>query len=469
MKSGRSLAATAELAGVYETMRVDDYRRILSKVREESLRLGVTYQPEDKPVEVTNLVLIPFLLDSSEIALVRRTVGMFSAFSSRVPLMRSQIPELKRLLSLAEDEEEFFRDCGYSTRPAGHDMVGRWDLNIDRRPGGSPVIRLFEGNGTAVGGLNYAPASEMVVANATGFALNGRDGRRLSIARTGDLHADFHRMMESHARSLGGGLRGFTILEDRSWTAGITEAPYIVEEFDRRGVAASLSDPRDLSIRNGGLYAKGRQVDVVYRNIEVREILEIERESGRLEAMREAFRRNMVVSSLAGEFDHKSLLEVMLHPEVLKRLPPENRAVFKKCVPWTRLLRHRRCAGPSGKPVDLPSYVLKNRESLVMKPNRSCGGDGVTIGKYATQERWERVLGRALKHEDTWVAQEHITPAVIPVPAESRSRVVVGHRYANCGVLTVPGGPHILGRSSSMPVVNVARGGGIVAVMKVRW
>ena len=89
-----------------------------------------------------------------------------------------------------------------------------------------------------------------------------------------------------------------------------------------------------------------------------------------------------------------------------------------------------------------------------------------TIGPAVTQSLWDRTLNQALREPNTWVVQAHITPVEIPYPESRGRRTVLTRRFANWGVIALPGCTGILGRASKAPVVNVARGGGIVSILR---
>ena len=134
-------------------------------------------------------------------------------------------------------------------------------------------------------------------------------------------------------------------------------------------------------------------------------------------------------------------------------------------MPWTRLIREGKREGPNGRIVDLPEYIRRHRTRLVLKPNRLCGGDGVTIGVNVTPSVWERTLDRALREAGGWVVQSHIHPTRFSSPT-LRSGGEPRRHYVNLGVIALSHGTGILGRFSLQPVVNVSRGGGIVAILK---
>ncbi len=135
-------------------------------------------------------------------------------------------------------------------------------------------------------------------------------------------------------------------------------------------------------------------------------------------------------------------------------------------VPWTRLISERKTSDAGGKLVDLHDHVRRNRETLVMKPNRSCGGQGVTIGCVTSQFHWEHVLNDSIQSPNTWIVQEFI-----PIPRRRTCRLIETGCFEAEEVFAVYGGYHsaggvaFVGRASRSPVVNVMQGGGLLAVL----
>ena len=152
------------------------------------------------------------------------------------------------------------------------------------------------------------------------------------------------------------------------------------------------------------------RIDVVYRDYELRELIALEKEIGRpLDAMRLLFRQNRVVSSIVGDFDHKSAFEILTDPELSEQyFGADDRRLFRRHVLWTRLLADRRTTLPHDKEGDLLEYARRNRELLVLKPNRAYGGTGVMLGPATEQAEWEQALQKAVSRgdpENSWVVQ----------------------------------------------------------------
>ena len=213
--------------------------------------------------------------------------------------------------------------------------------------------------------------------------------------------------------------------------------------------------------------------DVVYRDYELREFIELEKEMGRpLEAMRLLFRQNRVVSSIVGDFDHKSAFEILTDPELGERyFGADDRRLFRRHVLWTRLLADRRTTLPHDKEGDLLDYARKNRELLVLKPNRAYGGTGVMLGAATDQPEWEQALQKAVLSADdpeqSWVLQTATRLPVHEFPVVGPDGRVFGEPfYAVMGFAATENGLGTICRVSQKQVVNVAQRGGLAAVLE---
>ena len=202
----------------------------------------------------------------------------------------------------------------------------------------------------------------------------------------------------------------------------------------------------------------------------VLEILEMGRERPRrsVAGMREAFIRNQAISSVAGEFDHKSAWELFTSPEFSRHFTLTQKRLFRKHLLWTRLFFERITTAPNGKRVELASFARRNRERLVVKPNRAYGGEGVVFGHQVSQSAWERELEKALKHPATCVIQQSapVRAELFPT-ASADGKVGLTPFFAVTGFAASPDGIAFLGRSSREAVVNVSRRGGLIAIWQL--
>ncbi|HEU5061274.1 MAG TPA: hypothetical protein VFU21_32305 [Kofleriaceae bacterium] len=430
-------------------------RQVRERVMELSRACELTYTQEDGTTEIMPILLAPAVLARADQAYLHRICRVLTGAFERTAAARRTHPLVREVLPLEPAEEEWLR---LSPRRPGP-VVGRFDLNVDPARGGARTAALLELNGCAVGGIHYGPATTDTVRSE--LRALGLPPLRPSAAMS-DVWLEICR---AHARRLG--RRGLSLvwLEDRDWEAGITEGPTLVRRLEEMGHPASVCDPRELSIRRGELHLGRRRVDVVYRGIELRDILLVEEEAGTLHALREAVRRGQVLSPIEGDLDHKSLLEVWSSQRFARLFSAAERAVFRRHVPWTRLLGERFTDGPDGRRVDLPAHAQRHRTRLVLKPNRSCGGEGILIGRETPAAVWERAIAAALRGEAPAVVQAWIPGATLESPVLRGGRALRERYYTNYGLLTSPRRIGVLGRAAPFPVVNVSRGGGVLGVL----
>ena len=78
--------------------------------------------------------------------------------------------------------------------------------------------------------------------------------------------------------------------------------------------------------------------------------------------------------------------EVLTDPQLAQKyFSADERQVFRRHILWTRLVSDRETLLPDGRTGGLLDFVRRERESLVLKPNRAYGGQGVLIGPLLTR------------------------------------------------------------------------------------
>jgi uncharacterized circularly permuted ATP-grasp superfamily protein len=228
------------------------------------------------------------------------------------------------------------------------------------------------------------------------------------------------------------------------------------------------ADVTELKLRGDEVYYGDARVDLIYRDAAVLDLVDLASEGVDVAPMRALLRQNRAVSSIAAELDQKSCFEVLTDPVLAdKFLTEAEQMVMRRHVLWTRILSERRTTGPGGKEIDILEFAKKNREALVLKPNRSYGGEGVIVGPGVEQSAWESGIENALKDEnDRWVVQEtaHIPVKSFHLLDDSGELRVVPFNVV-MGIAPSHYGIAMLVRASPGRVVNIAQGGGTCAVM----
>lgn len=371
-------------------------------------------------------------------------------------------PSLQAVLPLTEHERMWFEQLAPNGFPEPATVFERLDTNLLLEDSAwLRPFRLLELNSVGVGCLHFMPtATQLIAEQLLPVLQQALDSR--SYQSVTDARFLLRRSLEAHAKAIGRKRLVIAFVERREIAVGGADEMLAVSQWlNGQELQTLVVDPRELELRQGEVVYKDTTIDVVYRDCVLQEMISIEQHGGHVEAMKHAFAHNQVVSALTGEFDHKSLFELLSSPEFSKCFTFSERRMFRACIPWTRLVRVRKTADPRGRDVDLPDFVRRQREALVLKPNRAYGGQDVAIGCDVTQAVWEQTLEKALAHPDLWVVQ---AKAAIPrmefLDADHPDDVM--NQFVTVGFTATPEGIALVGRSSAERIVNVSRGGGLV-------
>ncbi|HTP87058.1 MAG TPA: hypothetical protein VMJ34_08920 [Bryobacteraceae bacterium] len=197
-------------------------------------------------------------------------------------------------------------------------------------------------------------------------------------------------------------------------TTESNESLLIAECFRREGYDAEVITPDQLEYRNGTLQRGEFTIDLIYRRIRVHEFLvHFDLSHPLLRAYRD--RKVCVVNNFRSEMSRKKALFGLLTDEtVTSSFPSEERRALREFVPWTRVVAATKTTWQD-KNVDLPEFILKNRERLVLHPNDDSGDRGPVHGAEVDAAAWEKALKLAMR--SPWVVQEVTEPvrAVFPV------------------------------------------------------
>src|SRR5204863_5791730 len=162
------------------------------------------------------------------------------------------------------------------------------------------------------------------------------------------------------------------------------------------GYATTISDPRDLELREGKLHHGDFNIDLVYRRVLTTELIERIDECGEFV---EAYKTSaaVFVNSIRTKYVHKKMLFGVLtderHQHYFSKAEQE---AIRGSVPWTRRIEDVKTTH-GGQAIDLLKFVRAKRDILVLKPNDDYGGHGIFIGWESDESTWDRALEQALK------------------------------------------------------------------------
>jgi hypothetical protein len=423
----------------------------------------------DEVEETIRLLPTPITALPDQLAYVRAATLTLHGALKRLPELYLEDPDVRALLALPDHEEAWLRRYWTPAVSEQNTVVGRHDAVIDfGSPGWKDSLQFLEPNLGGIGGLHLIPTASHILAEVVLPVLRARDPQ-LELEVGQDLRALLMQDLLDHLETTGRPGRTVCFVEPKYAGYGPDEqgelARYIHEHF---GVEVCHADPAELALDGDEVTYQGRVIDLIYRDYAVEDLLDLEAEGVDVRPMQQAFATNRVVSSIAAELDQKSCWEVLGDPVLARRhFSGEERAFFRRHLPWTRVLRPGTTSLPDGSKGSLIDYVTRTREELVLKPNRSYGGNGVTVGPVTGAAEWKKVVDAALAPGgERWVAQRLVPLPVCQFPTLATDGTINNQPfYVVFGFAPSAYGLATLGRASQAQVVNVAQRGGMCVLV----
>lgn len=343
----------------------------------------------------------------------------------------------------------------------GPEASGRLDGFLDR----NGEINFIEYNADSHDGLFF---SQALVDLFSESMIMRQFGRNLLIAPAGgtDLRARLAAtLLDSYSQWIGSGRREIPRLAivDRESATVHAEVETCRRYFEERGIPTIVTSPESLQYRGGWLMSEGFRITLVYKRVSLAGLIESDGKSHPLiEAVRD--RAVCLVNGFRGQVLTQKLIFAILDDPVFEYLfDARQTEVLRRHLPWTRLL-HEGFTTWHGERIDLPEFVLANREILVLKPSGNPSGSeddrGVTLGWECTASEWKRCVEESIGSR--FVIQERVATIPEPFPVSSGSGVVMEDRYAEFSPYTwqseTAAGAGIRLSDSTRPTVSTSGG-----------
>jgi carboxypeptidase Taq len=424
--------------------------------------------------EAVRIMLRPLLVMPEQLSYVHHVCLQLIEALKRFPGLYLEDAHVRNILAITPDEERWLRDTWTPAHGQFNSIYGRLDAVCDFTGASwQDSLHFMEPNLSGVGGIHFSPvAEELVMRDVVPTLLAHNPELVIHLPR--DQRDLFVQVLIDHARNVGRDSCRLCFVEAKYVHDGPNEQSALSSYLSRKhDLTIAHADPQELRVVDDEVYCGDVLIDIAYRDFELRELIAREKETGKLlDAMRLLFRQNRVVSSIVGDFDHKSGFEVLSDPVLAdKYFGADDRRLFRRHVLWTRLLGDRKTTLPDGREADLMGYARRNREILVLKPNRSYGGTGVVLGAATDPAEWERLLDEAAAFfndpERSSVVQAATRLPVHEFPVVGADGRVFGEPfYAVMGFAATENGVGTLCRVSQKQVVNVAQRGGLAALLE---
>ncbi|MDP3981627.1 MAG: hypothetical protein Q8Q33_09465, partial [Chlamydiota bacterium] len=386
------------------------------------------------------------------------------AFNALTPLYIEN-PKIREILPFSKEEQAWLKCYLPQHNHHPNTIYARWDANTNfAGKNWKKSFHFFEINAVGIGGLHYAPMADGIIQDIVLPELRKVDPH-IQLQANDDVRNLLVQEIKTHLKQLNIRQANVALLVDTQCTGGPLDFQYLIGYCKKFGITAKIVDPREVRMKGDQFYAHDFRIDLFYRDTTLEEMIDLGRVGHDIRALGEGFRQNRMISSLGGEFDHKSVFEIFTHPDFEQYFSKDAVRYMRRHILWTRLVREIKTPTPEGKMVDLISFCLKHQRKLVLKPNRSFGGVDILIGSKTTCKDWEKTIQWALKHPGSYVVQ-----IKAPIRKKKFPLILKDHTIAEkklnvvCGFIATPQGLGILGRASSQEIVNVAQGGGMTSI-----
>jgi hypothetical protein len=411
------------------------------------------------------IALTPFLVHRRALPGLARLAALVHRLQAHAPaLWQGDVGGFRGLCPVSDATAAWVaRDAARG--PAPWQLMIRPDVGLETRSNGALEPVLFETNATALAGLyNHAAGVRILRAEVFPRVYTAREARAL--ADPPDLLMLVVRWIQAAARRLGRRrLRGVAFLEDVLPVDGYSEVPRLVAAVRAAGIVAAQGTVSELRRGRGGVRLRDMPVDVVYRDLALEDLGTPARRA--LGGFVDRFDAGAALPGVAGEFSQKGLLETVARPEVASLFTPAEHRLLGRVVPWTRVLGARVTDDPAGRRVDLPAFVRRAREALLIKPNVGSSGTGLLLGREAGSARWDARIHRALREPGRWVVQARRPGTRRPMVYLRARQAYTGPCYFSLGLFYTPGDLGLHCRVSREPIVNVARQGAVACAFLV--
>jgi hypothetical protein len=233
--------------------------------------------------------------------------------------------------------------------------------------------------------------------------------RKYTLTRVGNRKHLLQALVKSYKQFGKTGKPNIAIVEFRQgYATGQSEFDLFCETFRAEGYNVEIVSPDQLEYGNQVLRKGKFEIDLVYRRLGVQEfLLRFDLTHPLVRAYRD--RTVCVVNSFRAELAHKKAMFDLLTDEALtEKFPAAERKAIRDHVPWTRLVSATKTMYGE-QAVDLPEFLLRNRERFALKPNDDYGDQHTYFGWEMDDSTWERAVKQAMR--TPYVAQERVQSA----------------------------------------------------------
>jgi hypothetical protein len=387
------------------------YHKLLDQDSYRDLAWAAELQEEMRKQHLTDSgrlltpVLRPHFISRRQLYALSRAAEHLASILDQVEALALECPSLLNRIQMLPAEKMLASIPSCYSRLS---VTSRMDASVEN---GGLCLRGFDASKPA--GLAYSePLADLFLHLPL---IKAFKRGRYRLAKIGGAKHLLAAVLQTWKESGGRHHPNIAILEARQpFGSNGSEGRLLANLFSRAGSAAQVVSPEELEYRDGKLRAPAFPVDIVFRRVLTRELLtRYDLSHPFLRAYRD--RAVCVVNDFRSEVaQRRALFELLTDDSVTARLPAADRELIRTFVPWTRFVSPRKTKYKD-QDVDLPEFILRCREQLVLRPNDHECDQRVFVGADMSSSAWDRAVRLALR--TPYVVQERFScgPQIFPM------------------------------------------------------
>jgi hypothetical protein len=379
------------------------YHKLLDQDSYRDLTWAAELQEEMRKQHLTDSgrlltpVLRPHFISRRQLDSLSRAAEHLASILDQVEALALQCPPLLNRIQMLPAEKMLAAIPSCYSRLS---VTSRMDANVEN---GGLCLRGFDASKPA--GLVYSePLADLFL----GLPLLKTFKRgRYKLAKIGGAKHLLGAVLQAWKESGGRHRPNIAILElAQPFGSNGSEGGLLADLFTRAGWPARVVSPEELEYQNGKLSATGFSVDIVFRRVLTRELLtRYDLSHPFVRAYRD--RAVCVVNDFRSEVaQRRALFELLTDESITGRLSALDRKLISASVPWTRFVSPRKTKYKD-QDVDLPEFILRGRERLVLRPNDHECDQRVFVGAEMSPSAWDHAVRVALR--TPYVVQERFS------------------------------------------------------------
>lgn len=241
--------------------------------------------------------------------------------------------------------------------------------------------------------------------------------KRFKLQKTSGAKAFLHSILKAWKEFGGAGKPSIALLETREFVSTVegSESLRLAEWLRRQGYEVEVANPEQLEYRDNVLAKGAFRIDLLIRGVRAQEFLvRYDLNHPVVRAYRD--RRVCMVNSFRTEITRKrSLLALLTDQRVNSGFPAAERKAIQESIPLTRMVIAGKTAWGENT-VDLPEYIQRHRDQLVLRPLEDSGEVHAIDGRSTGPAEWNRAINTALRSQ--YVVQERREDVPVNFPID---------------------------------------------------